>query len=381
MLGTAPVTTSSPSTLPLDVDVLAIATAVPEHKLDQEAALEMALAYIPDFKSSASIFSNTGIATRHSCVPLAWHHEKNGWPERASVFQSAASALLETVARDLLAKSNLSPEDVGAVVVACTTGVAVPGLDVMLVNRLGLPATTERLPIFGLGCAGGVSGLARAARLAQTLERAEDRGEHVLFLAVELCTINCRNGDRSMANFVSTALFADGAAGVILRGPGVGAGSATDAAENDTHSGPAPIATLRATGEHMWEASEYVMGWSVENDGFGVVISTDIPQYARKGLRPATDAFLQRHGLSLSDITGFAFHPGGRKVLEAIEGALETDREALRHGWGVLNDYGNMSSPTALFVLERTIAEGASGRHLMGAFGPGFTVALAVLDL
>lgn len=369
MLDTADTAAKRSDTLPLDVDVMAVATTVPEHRMDQEAALEMALAYIPDFRSSASIFANTGITTRHSCVPLAWHHQKNGWPERAAVFQKSAGDMLERVSRDLIDKAGLAPQDIGAVVVACTTGVAVPGLDVMMVNRLGLPPECERLPIFGLGCAGGVSGLARAARMAQTLERG-----HVLFLAVELCTINCRNGDRSMSNFVSTALFADGAAGVILRGP-----EATKAVKSSGAS--APVAQLRATGEHMWEASEYVMGWSIEEDGFGVVISTDIPQYARKGLRPATDTFLERYGLTVADMEGYVFHPGGRKVLEAIEGALETDREALRHGWGVLNDYGNMSSPTALFVLERTLSDGASGRHLMGAFGPGFTVALALLDV
>jgi alkylresorcinol/alkylpyrone synthase len=124
-----------------------------------------------------------------------------------------------------------------------------------------------------------------------------------------------------------------------------------------------------------------MMGWSIEDDGFGVVLSPDIPRCARHDLRPAVDAFLARQGLALEDLAGVIMHPGGRKVLEAVEGALELPREAFRHAWDVLSDYGNMSSPTALFVLERTLAAGASGRHLLAALGPGFTVSFCLLDL
>jgi len=124
-----------------------------------------------------------------------------------------------------------------------------------------------------------------------------------------------------------------------------------------------------------------MMGWSIEDDGFGVVLSPDIPRCARDKLRPAVDHFLARHDLKLADLDGVIMHPGGRKVLEAVEHALTLPREALRHAWDVLAEYGNMSSPTALFVLERTLSAGASGRHLLAAFGPGFTVSFALLDL
>ena len=183
-----------------------------------------------------------------------------------------------------------------------TTGLAVPSLDAILANRLGLPATIERLPIFGLGCAGGVSGLARAARMAQSLPKG-----NVLLLVVELCTINCRNTDHTIKNFISAALFGDGAAALLLR-------RASD--------GKA-LPRLVASGEHMWRRSEYMMGWSIEDDGFGVVLSPDIPKCAREELRPAVDHFLARHGLVLSDLDGIIMHPGGRKVLEAAQTALE----------------------------------------------------------
>jgi alkylresorcinol/alkylpyrone synthase len=342
------------------VEIAAIASAVPDQRIDQEATRNMVLAMAPEFVSHAGLFLNTGIKTRYSCVPLEWHLGQHGWAARNAVFQDAASDLLERVARDCAERARIDLREIEAIVTISTTGLAVPGLDAILANRLRLSPIVERLPIFGLGCAGGVSGLARAARIAQSLPNGT-----VLLLAVELCTINCRITDHSIKNFISTALFGDGAAGLILRHrPAV-------------KSGPRIV----GVGEHRWPDTEEMMGWSIEDDGFGVVLSPDIPRCARHQLRPALESFLARHDLALSDLDGIVMHPGGRKVLEAVEGALGLPRQAFEHAWEVLAQYGNMSSPTALFVLERTIAAGASGRHLLAAFGPGFTVSFALLDL
>jgi predicted naringenin-chalcone synthase len=203
-----------------------------------------------------------------------------------------------------------------AIVTVSTTGLAVPSLDAILANRLDLPAAVERLPVFGLGCGGGVSGLARSAQLAHSLPAG-----NVLLLVVELCTINCRTSDRTIKNFISAALFGDGAAGVLLRRRSGGDSSQ-------------PLARVVATGEHMWRQTEDMMGWSIENDGFGVVFSPDTPRCARHELRPALDRFLARHGLVLYDLDGVILHPGGRKVLEAIEGTLiaaASDKSRLGH--------------------------------------------------
>jgi alkylresorcinol/alkylpyrone synthase len=254
----------------------------------------------------------------------------------------------------------LALAEIEAIVTVSTTGLAVPSLDAILANRLGLPSVVERLPIFGLGCAGGVSGLARAARMSKTLPNG-----NVLLLVVELCTINCRSTDHSIKNFISTALFGDGAAGVILR----------------RTSNSKCVPRVIAAGEHMWPRTEDMMGWSIEDDGFGVVLSPEIPRCARYQLRPALDSFLARHSTTLAHLDGIIMHPGGRKVLESVEAALELPRQAFQHAWDVLADYGNMSSPTALFVLERTLSAGASGRHLLAAFGPGFTISFVLLDL
>ena len=342
------------------VAIAAVVSTVPEHCIDQRATRDLVLSIAPELRSHEALFLNTGIKKRYSCVPLEWHFESHGWAARNRVFQDAAADLLERVSRECIDLSGIDLDEIEAIVTVSTTGLAVPSLDAIVANRLGLPATIERLPIFGLGCAGGVSGLARAARMAQSLPRGI-----VLLLVVELCTINCRNTDHTIKNFISTALFGDGAAALLLCRPSDGKA----------------LPRLVASGEHMWRRSEYMMGWSIEDDGFGVVLSPDIPKCAREELRPAVDHFLARHGLVLSDLDGIIMHPGGRKVLEAAEAALALPNNSFHHAWDVLAEYGNMSSPTALFVLQRTLSASASGLHLLAAFGPGFTVSLALLDL
>lgn len=345
-----------------DVVLAGVATAVPGHIIAQEQFLERTLQLAPEFGSFRQLFANTGIVQRHAAVPLDWIMQEHGWVDRNDVFAEAAPRLVEEVARRLMQQSGTGAAEIDAVVVACTTGIAVPSLDAGLANRLGLRPDVERLPLFGLGCAGGVTGLARAASFARSRP-----GRNVLFVTVELCTINGRVRDRRMANFISAALFGDGAAGVLLR-----------SLEPGESAGPRPL--LGATGEHMWPDSEAVMGWSIESDGFGVVISPEIPRFARDRLRSALDGFLAREGLRFGDLDGIVLHPGGRKVLEAAEAALGLPREAFRHSWQVLTDYGNMSSPTVLFVLAQTMRDRPSGRHILAAFGPGFTVSFALLD-
>jgi len=354
--------TSIVRTSPLQVKITSLATAVPEFRYTQDEALELARRMFPAYGHLESVFENTGIKHRYSCVPLDWFSQPHNWADRNMVYEQSALDLLEKVARSAIAKAGLEMGDIGAIITVSTTGLSVPSLDAKLMHRLGLKPETERLPIFGLGCAGGVTGLARAARLAATMD-----GKGVLMICVELCGLNFRAVEQSKVDFVSCALFGDGAAGAILQ-----------AHRNGGESG---MGDITAVGEHNWPGTNDIMGWSIEEDGFGVVMSTQIPKFARSELREAVELFLSRQGLGLSDLDGIITHPGGRKVLEAISDALGVGRGKLVHGWGVLRDYGNMSSPTVMFVLERTLAAGAAGRHLVAAFGPGFTVSFALLDL
>jgi alkylresorcinol/alkylpyrone synthase len=166
--------------------------------------------------------------------------------------------------------------------------------------------------------------------------------------------------------FVSGALFGDGAAGVLLRNAR-GGGSA----------GP----RILAVGEWCWRDTEHIMGWDIKNDGFGIVLSSELPSLMRKSLAPALQNFLDRHGFRLSDFKGFLFHPGGRKLIETMEEVLALDRSQLGHSRDVLRRFGNMSSATALFVLDQALKAGARGPHLLAAFGPGFSAYFVAADL
>jgi alkylresorcinol/alkylpyrone synthase len=246
---------------------------------------------------------------------------------------------------------------VDTIVAVSTSGIATPSLDALLVERLGLRRDVERLPVFGLGCAGGVLGLARAAALARARP-----GARVLLVVVELCGLTFRLGDRSKSNLIASALFGDGAVACVVS-------TATE--------GP----TLLAWGEHTWPDSLDVMGWRVENDGLGVVFSRDIPTLVRKDFTAVTDAFLARHGLTRGRIDHFVCHPGGAKVVNALEEALDLPAGALEDSRAVLRDYGNMSAATVLFVLERALGAGRRGRCLLSSLGPGFTAGFLLAEV
>lgn len=348
------------------VDIAGLATAVPEHVISQDEATERAIKVFPQHARLLKLFSNTGVQTRHTAEPSEWYMEPHSWEERTASFQRHALDLLQEVAGQAIAAAGLEPRDIDAIVTNTITGLAIPSLEARLMNRIPFRSDVERLPIFGLGCGGGVAGLARAARLARA-----DAGQTILFLTVDLCSLCVRTVDPSVAMFVSSALFGDGAAGVVLR-------SSEDAKPLRSSGG---IGRVVAWGEHFWGKTEYIMGWDIRNDGFGVVLSPDLPELMRNNFGQALDGFLDRNGLALEDFDGFLFHPGGAKVLDTVQELLSIDRDRLAHSWNTLRDYGNMSSATALFVLQSAIKSGARGRHLLTAFGPGFSAYFAVLDL
>jgi alkylresorcinol/alkylpyrone synthase len=312
-----------------------------------------------------ALYINTGIDTRYACVPPDWCERPHSWEERTETYQRHALELLQQVSVAAIAEAGLELADVDFLVLNTITGLAIPSLDAKLMNRLAFRPNVERLPIFGLGCGGGVAGLTRAARLAEA-----SPGANVLFLTVDLCSMCARPNDPSVAMFVAAALFGDGAAAVVLRSDAPPVGGNT-----------ARRARIVAAGEHCWRNTEHIMGWDIKADGFGVVLSPQLPGLMHQELRPALEAFLQRYGFDLESFDGFLLHPGGRKVLETAESVLGIDRARLAHSWAVLRDYGNMSSVTAMFVLQRALQAGDRGPHLLAAFGPGFSAYFAALEL
>jgi alkylresorcinol/alkylpyrone synthase len=303
------------------------------------------------------MFGNAGIERRFSSVPIEWYEELHEWPERNRVYLDSALDLLETATRDVLARARRSADEIDAIVVVSTTGIATPSLDALLMERMGLRRTLRRLPIFGLGCAGGVIGLERAA----TMARAHPESL-VLFLVVELCALCFRRDDFSKSNIVATALFGDGAAAALLSCAG---------------EGPRVV----AGGEFTWPDSLDVMGWDVTGDGLKAIFSRDIPELVTNKLHEVAVAFLREHSLELRDIDSFVCHPGGAKVLDALGVAFDVEPSRLSESREVLREFGNMSAATVMFVLERALASGQRWRRaLLTALGPGFTAGFTLLE-
>ena len=348
--------------------LLSLATAVPPYRLTQgEVAARAPRIFADrgrDIERLLPVYGNAGIETRYSCVPADWYMEPSGWKVRNELYIKNALDLIQRAAEDCLAAAGLGPEAVDAVVVVSTTGVSTPSLDAHLMERMAFRRDLQRLPVFGLGCAGGVLGLARAAALARGMP-----GSRVLLLVVELCGLTFRASDTGNSNVVATALFGDGAAAALIASDG--------AAASGEKSGP----SLLAWGEHTWPDSLDVMGWRVEDDGFGVLFSRDIPTLLRKLFGAAVDDFLARQGLQRSDLAGVVCHPGGAKVIDALEEVFGLAPGAMLEARAVLRDYGNMSAATLLFVLERVLAKGPEGRFLLTGLGPGFTAGFLLMEV
>jgi alkylresorcinol/alkylpyrone synthase len=336
------------------INAISLATAVPRHRMLQTDAAEAARRAFahrfPDFGGIARVFRSTGIEARHVVKPIEWYLTPMGWPERTAAYLEGAQDLFVAAAEKALAAAGCRAGDIDTIVTVSSTGIATPSLEARVAGRMAFRADVERVPVFGLGCAGGVSGLAIASRLAQSRP-----GSTVLMVAVEVCSTAFRLDQLTKANMVATALFGDGAAACVLQ-----------AGENG-------IAEIEGAGQHMWPDTLNIMGWNVDPEGLGVVFDRDIPPFAHEKVGPAVDDILERLGIARDSVDRFACHPGGAKVITALEHTLHLEQGALDHERTVLSQYGNMSAPTVMFVLERLIAGGLPKRTVMTALGPGFS--------
>jgi len=340
--------------------LVSLATSIPPHQFHQKQILEAAHSLLadryPEFETLASLFSNTGIRNRYGVKPIEWYLERRNWPERTEAFLEGAEKLFVDVVRKALARADLSPADVDTVVTVCSTGIATPTLEARVASEMGFRTDVTRVPVFGLGCAGGVSGLSIASRLAEARP-----GTNVLLVALELCTLAVRHDELTKANIVAASLFGDGAAAVVLR------------------AGDGGAVRVEASGEKLWPDTLDIMGWSVDPEGFGVIFQRTIPDFVKENMGSAVTEILARMKLGNADVDRFVCHPGGTKVILALERALSLDQGTLDHEREVIADYGNMSAPTVLFVLERALAQGLPPRSLVTALGPGFTASCVSL--
>ncbi len=340
--------------------LLSVATASPPFNFSQrdiaETAGRMFSHRYDDFARLSRVFESSGILTRQAVQPMDWYTQDLGWPERTAAFIAGGTALFVEAAGRALAGARMSAGDIDTIVTVTSTGIATPSIDARVLEEMGFRSDVARVPVFGLGCAGGVTGFSLASRLAQARP-----GSNVLLVVVELCTLAFRLDELTPANIVATALFGDGAAACVLR------------------AGDGGLAYVEATGEHTWPDTLDIMGWSVDPHGFGVIFAKAIPPFVHEHVGAAVGGILARSGHKIADVNRFICHPGGRKVVSALEHALSLDYGSLDHEREVLASHGNMSSPTVLFVLDRVVKQGLPECSVLNAMGPGFTSSCVVL--
>lgn len=335
--------------------IVSVGTAIPPYTLRQEEIKEFVAALfqtkMDHLERLLPVFENGLIKVRHLSRPLAWYQEGHSFAEANKAYEETALALAEEAAVKAIEKAGIRSTEIGMIMYISSTGIATPTVDARIIQRLGLSAHTVRIPIWGLGCAGGVSGLARAAELAQTLN-----GKAVLLIAVELCSLTFQRNDYSKANLVGTSLFGDGAAAALVAVNG---------------GGPAVCGSYST----LFPATEDVMGWNVTESGLKVRFSRDIPSLVRRHLPELTGKACDQWDIDSKSVQHYVVHPGGAKVLNAYADSLKLTDGKLDHAYRILESYGNMSSASVLFVLDSFLASTPpAGQYgLMLALGPGFS--------
>lgn len=347
-----------------------LGTALPPHELPQSSVKVSAKRrfdpWHTDFDRVSRSFLTAGIDKRYSVVPLEWFDKDHGWTERTKRYLEGSTELFVAATERALTAAQLNATDIDIVVTVSSTGIATPTLEALAFQKIGFRSDVHRVPVFGLGCSGGVTGLALAARLARA-----QAGTRVLMVAVETCTLRFRGSRATKADIIASILFGDGAAAACLT-----------SGETTPDAGFTGNAIQVGQGyEYLWPDTLGIMGWDVDEDGLGVVFDRSIPHFTEAHLLEAVEAGLTAAELDRTDIARFVFHPGGAKVIAAIEKALALNDGELDHERSVLRDFGNMSAPTALFVLERAISGGTTGQLVLGALGPGFTASLLPLHV
>lgn len=350
--------------------IIAVETAVPKHSISQEEAKEFAKylfnGKFTDIDRLLRIFENTQIAKRHFCVPIEWFKTNHNFEEKNKIYLENAINLAKEAIIKLTTKSALDLELINHVFFISSTGISTPSIDAHLFNlpEFRFNPHIKRTPIWGLGCAGGAAGLARAYEYVLAFPK-----EIALVIALEIGEIAFFREDFSKSNFIATSLFADGAAAVLIAG---------DEVKIDN---PYNNINIHGSLSTIWHDSLDVMGWDVHNEGFKVIFSKDIPTIIKSDLKESVDFFLHKNNLSYNDIVNYVLHPGGAKVIEAYQDVFNILDDKLNECKSVLKKYGNMSSPTVLFVLKEMMERNTSdkGYGLLLALGPGFSAEILLL--
>jgi alkylresorcinol/alkylpyrone synthase len=303
----------------------------------------------------------SGIGTRHTALPIERYRDLGSFRETNDLFIEVATDLAERALAAALAEAGVAASEIDFVMFTSVTGISAPSVDALVVPRLGLRPDVKRLPSFGLGCVGGAAGIARV----NDYLAGHPTGVGVL-LSVELCSLTLQRDDETMANFVATGLFGDGAAAVVMLGD-----------EHPLAAGPRVVASRSA----LYPDSTDVIGFIVGGTGFEIVLTPGVADVIEAHFPRDVAAFLSSRGLTLDDITTWVAHPVGPRILEAFASSLDLPRDHLAASWAVLHRVGNLSSAAVLHVLADTMAVGTpTGYGLLFALGPGVSAEFVLLD-
>ena len=353
-----------------DPAIVATATAVPPHGATQEEVKERLRGLLPldarRMAAALSLFDHTAVERRHSVYPIGDFGRPRSLGESMALYRTHAIALGRDVAARALEQAGARADEIDLFITVSCTGILIPSLDAYLVDELGFRRDVRRLPITALGCAAGAAALGRAHDFLRGFPAAR-----VLVVAVELPSLALQQQDVSTSNLVATALFGDGAAAVVLEG------SATEA------RGERPRLRVLEAGSHIFPNTTDALGFDLRDDGFHSVLSKHVPVLLKKDIAALVGSLTARRGLGRDDLSFFVLHPGGPKILGVVEEELHLTREDSQPSWDILRDFGNQSSASVLFVLDRHRTERApapGARGLLAAFGPGLTVDLLLLE-
>ncbi len=348
------------------MQIVSAASAFPEHYYPQAQLLEALQQYWGDEIRNPDVLRrlhrHVGVDGRYLSLPKEEYPKIKTWGEANDHWIRTARELGEKAVLGALREAGVHPRHLNAFFFTSVTGICSPSIDAQLINCLGLCRNVRRVPIFGLGCVAGAAGISRAADYVRAYP-----GQIAVVLSVELCSLTLQREDLSMANLISSGLFGDGSAAVIVAGDGCGL--------------PGP--KILATRSVFYPDTEEMMGWDVSEKGFRIVLSRDVPKLVRENLRRDVDDFLAERGLTRNDIGSWVLHTGGPKILEATAEALQLKNGELDVSWECLRRMGNLSSASVLVVLEEVMkhrrpAPGTLG--ILAAMGPGFCSELLLLE-
>lgn len=346
--------------------IAATATAYPQHYFSQQEIVGAIKEYWGESFEKASLLERlhyrTGVEGRYFSCPLEDYRGLDTWGKANDVWIKVSEELGEQAIDCALKLAGFTRDRINALFFVSVTGVSSPSIDARLVNRMGLSRNIKRNPIFGLGCVAGAAGLARAADYVRAYP-----DQVAALLSVELCSLTWQRDDLSVANLISSGLFGDGAAAVLVAGEKVAA------------SGPRIVASHQV----FYPNTHDVMGWRISEKGFTIVLSPDVPAVVRDNLGRDVDEFLAQQGLTRADIGSWVMHTGGPKVLEATADALNLRNGELDASWEALRRVGNLSSGSVLIVLDEVMKHrrpAPGTRSILAAMGPGFCAEMLLLE-